>query len=361
MNKKFMSIAMASVLAVSMTSISAFAADGDVTEGNNAFTSKASMMEAKINANIPTDLETYINPYGAAVTASASTAVEAAVKYSDGVISPTYKITNNDTSAGLKVTATTLITGSSTVTIATKPLGDKADKDGAEKTVFAFLNTTQDSATNKPVFASTTYDGNSHQVAFTEEETKTAGIMTLGKTTNDKTGWFYIGGECTTSPAEAWDSKDTISVSLVLDLSPSMGAAPDLTLASLTLDSTATTPVDIEKEFDGTKKVYEVAAKGSGVKCKSIKVTANWIGKTGDTASNIYVKYNGTFLTTSTQSKTAIGVTATAGTVGTSAANVVVTPKKDSAELDYAVGDVLEFIVVDGATNESTTYTINFI
>lgn len=366
MNKKVISSVLAGAMALSTMGIVASAADS-----KNTFTSKASLLEATIDADVPAELNTFINPYGAQVTATAGTTISA-VKYSDGIISPTYIITNNDTDAGLKVNATATITPSSTVAVMTKAMTEEKLAKATDKQVFAFLNATKDVASSKPVFASTDYVGNKQQVVFTEDGTKASDIMVLDAKPSSGTaanaGYFYVGGQCTPNPETAWDSKDTITVTLVLDLAPSAGAAADLTLASLTLDSTVTpTPVNIDgKDFDGSKTVYEVAASGSKTKAKSIKVTANFAGKTGGaTGASVHVRYNGTFYpagTNITADDKLPGITFTAAAAGTAGA-AVVTPVKSgpsNAEADYNVGDVLEFIVVDAKTNESTTYVINF-
>lgn len=357
MNKKVISSVLAGAMAVSTMGVAASAATGNTSEGNVAMSAKAGLLEAVIDATLPTDLETFINPYGAQVSTTATTGVVAGVKYSDGIISPTYSIKNEDTTAGLKVTATAKITGSSTVTIMTKPMLEDRLEKATEKQVFAFLNTTTDAVTSKPVFASTSFVGNDQQIAFSEDGTKKSDIMLIGKTTTDNTGYFYVGGQCTPNPETAWDSKDTITVDLILDLSPSAGAAADLSLDALTLDSTVTPNVNIEKDFDGTKTTYELAASASKTKAKSIGVTAKAFN------TNVYVKYNGTFIgANQTAAAGKIGVTLTAGTA-TAGGKVVVTPAKDAAnaDVDYAVGDKLEFIVVDSSSNTSTTYVINFI
>lgn len=355
MNKKVISSVLAGAMAVSTMGVVASAA-----ESTNEFTAKASLKEFTINATIPAELETFINPYGAQVKGDAGTGVVDAIGYSDGIISPVYSIENADANAGLKISATAKITPSSTVAVNTKLLDDVKLQKATEKQVFAFLNTTKDAASaTAPIFASTKFVGNDQQVVFTEDGTKAANIMTLGKSgDDDKTGYFYVGGQCTPNPETAWDSKDTVTVDLILDLVPSAGAAADLTLASINLTNNATPAVtsSIEKEFDGTKTTYEMAAKGSAAKAASIAVAAN------DTGAKVYVKYNGT-LVNATAAQTAgvgkIGVTAaTAGTATT------VTPSNDGATptaalVDFNVGDKLEFIVVSAA-NESATYTINF-
>lgn len=348
MNKKVISSVLAGAMAISTMSVAASA-----TESTNTFSAKAGLKEFTINADIPAELETFINPYGAQVKGTTGTGVVTAVGYSDGIISPVYSIKNKDTNTGLKVSATAKITGSSTVTLMTKPmLEDKLEK-ATEKQVFAFLNTTKNANTTTPIFSSTKYVGNEEQIVFTEDGTKAAGIMSLTNSSGDNaTGYFYVGGQCTPNPETAWDSKDTVAIDLILDLVPSAGEAADLSLASIKLGA-----ADIEKEFDGTKTSYELVASGSKTKAATIVVTAK------NDKSIVYVKFNGKFQDASsgaiTAAKDQIGVTKY--TDGTSAGTVTVAAATDgSAAVDYNVGDKLEFIVVDATSNESATYTINF-
>lgn len=354
MNKKVISSVLAGAMAVSTMGVVASAA-----ESSNAFTAKAEIKEFTINADIPAELETFINPYGAQVKGDAGTGVVDAIGYSDGIISPVYSIENKDNNAGLKVSATAKITGSKTVAINTKALDDAKLQKATDKQVFAFLNTTVDAAGTpaKPVFANTAYVNNANQVAFTEDGTKAANIMTLdkGNATTGKTGYFYVGGQCTPNPETAWDSKDTVTVDLILDLVPSAGAAADLSLASL---ETAA-GVSIEKEFDGTKTSYTMAAKGSGTKLTALKATAQ-LDPTGTTTfSSVYVKLNGKFMgSTTAATATAAGATITAGTATTGASATIQLPT--GTDKDFKAGDTVEFIVVNGTTNESATYTIIF-
>lgn len=354
MNKKVISSVLAGAMAVSTMGVVASAADS-----TNTFTTKASLKEFTINADIPSELETFINPYGAQVIGTTGTGVVTTVGYSDGIISPVYSITNKDGNAGLKVNATATITGSSTITVATKYTDEAKLAKATEKQVFAFLNTTTDqAAANKPIFASTSYNGNAKQVAFTEDGAKAADIMVLGKdsnTTGDPvTGYFYVGGQCTPNPETAWDSKDTVSVDLILDLVPSAGEKADLTLKTVELISGKA-----YADFAAGTYNYTIPATGSKTKAAQITFEANAFN------TNVYVKYNGK-LTTSTTPVTASATTpGIALTAGTASANgkAVVTPLEDgspAAEVDYKAGDVLEFIVINNATNESTTYTFTF-
>ena len=208
----------------------------------------------------------------------------------------------------------------------TKPMDDIKLQKATEKQVFAFLNTTTDNAgASKPVFASTSYTGNDQQVAFTEDGTKAADIMTINKAaaagTADvgATGWFYVGGQCTPNPETAWDSR--ISVTCTYN--------------------------------------YTIPATGSKTKAAQITFEANAFN------TNVYVKYNGKLTTSTTAvnaSATTPGIALTAGTASVNG-KAVVTPLKDgtpAAEIDYKAGDVLEFIVINNTTNESTTYTFTF-
>lgn len=363
MNKKVISSVLAGAMALSTMGVVASAADGtgNTDEGNVALTAKASLMEATINADLPQEIETFINPYGASVEVTAGTGIVDAIKYSDGLISPTYSITNQSEGQGIKVTATATIKGSSTVTVNTKLLDDVKLQKATEKQVFAFLNTTTDAtADDAPIFASTKYVGNNQQVVFTEDGSKVTGIMTIGKKPSagaDKTcmGYFYIGGQCTPNPETAWDSKDTVDVSLILDLSPTMGDPADLSLSGIELVAGTA-----YKEFDAAKTTYEIAASGSKTKASAIKVTAT------DTTAKVYVKINGEFIGADVTA--AVGVNAVTG-VGTAAATVepycsaaaVAGPPAVPATFDdYKVGDKIEFIVVNATTNESATYTFNF-
>lgn len=350
MNKKVISSVLAGAMAVSTMGVAVSAVDS-----SNTFTAKAGLKEFTIEATIPAELETFINPYGAQVKGTSGTGVVTAVGYSDGIISPVYSIKNTSSTAGLKVNATAKITPSSTVAVNTKVLDEVKLQKATEKQVFAFLNTTTDSASS-PIFASTKYVGNNQQVVFTEDGTKAAGIMSLEKKDDNDTGYFYVGGQCTPNPETAWDSKDTVTVDLILDLVPSAGDPADLSLASLKLGAN-----DIEKDFDGTKTSYELAASGSKTKAATIVVTAK------NTKSMVYVKYNGKF-----QDATSSAITAAKGKIGVTkygdgaaAGTVTVTAATDGADtpaaVDYAAGDKLEFIVVDKESNISATYTINFI
>lgn len=351
MNKKVISSVLAGAMAVSTMGVVASAAKGNTTEGNVSLSTKASMLEAVIDATLPTDLETFINPYGAQVNTTATVGVLGTVKYSDGIISPTYSIKNEDANVGLKVTATAKITPSSTVAVNTKVLDEVKLAKATEKQVFAFLNTTTDVANSKPVFASTTFVGNNQQVAFTEDGTKAANIMNIEKSA---TGYFYVGGQCTPNPETAWDSKDTITIDLVLDLAPSAGEAADLTLKGIQL----VTGTDY-KDFDAAKTTYELAASGSKTKVANLTVEAN----AADT--EVYVRYNGGKLvvaTVATATDKVPGITLTTSS-DSAGGKAVVTPLKKgtpAADADYEVGDKIEFVLVNKTTNESATYTFNF-
>lgn len=365
MNKKVISSVLAGAMALSTLGVVASAADS-----KNTYSAKADLMETTINANVPSDLEAKINPYGAAVVKAAST-TEVAKGYADGIISPTYAISNLSTAAGLKVSATAKITPSSTVALMTKPMDNVKLEKATEKQVFAFLNTTTDSTgefsgtgaaattgTVQPIFADTKYVGNDNQLAFTEDGAVKTGIMTIDAlaTGSDPkaaaSGFFYVGGQCTPNPEEAWTTKDTVTVDLILDLSPSMGKPADLTLAGIAITGGG------KIEFDAATKTYTLAAASSATKFTEIKATANAVN------TNVYVKLNGEMMsaTTATVDKNIVTITAGAAAVAGDAAisPVVKATGSPNTFYDWKAGDKVEFIVVSAKTFESTTYTIVF-
>jgi len=336
MNKKFMSIAMASVLAVSAMSMSVSASSG--IESKNTFEIDASLNQPKVNATIPASVVAYINPYKASVSLTTGTGVAANVAFNSGIVSPTYSITNTDANMGLAVSATPVITPSETVTVATKPL--KGNE--TEKVVFAYLNTTAlESADNVPLFLDTTYDKTkAHQVAFAEEAATKDNILVLAKKDSDgDVGYFRVEGDCSAKPEEAWTDSDTVKMNLVLDLVPSSGKEKDVTITGI---KGATS--DSQKIADAT-----ALAAGSDFTCKA----------TGSSTVDIIVT-----VTDKTEANLATPTIKVYSSLnGAKPTAATAQSKKEEFKVnkpsgDYNVGDVLTIIVNNGIYSKS--YTITF-
>lgn len=305
MNKKFTSAVLAGAMAISALSVSAFAAEDTQklqAAGEKTLKATAAFAPVTIDVTLPTSITAAINPYKIDYDFAGTKAG------TSGVISPVYEIKNDTADYGVKVAAKVWATPASTVTVATVGRTKEApvfkNDNTEDKTVFAYLNTT---VAEDKSFANTTYKADDPtQVLFTEDEPDNAvKLMDIGK--GGKSGYFQIQGDCVEEPAEKWDTKDTVELSIVFDINPfneggeggtnytnpagTTGAVSasagtltrtgdnTYTLAGMTTSSAA---IDLDLKLETGYTVTRTVTTVSGDAC----VTANTAGKitpTGDT------------------------------------------------------------------------------
>lgn len=211
MKKKIGALALAAVITVSAASFTVSAEE----ENSNAqtFEITAEFTLPAIDVTFPTSIEAVLNPY------HLSTANDGWATGCSGVASPEYEITNNSGEIGINVSARLSAVGSSGVQIVTVDGAGNAPEfrnDGTEqKQVFAFLNTT----TFKGLYANSDYTPNdSAQLAFTETAPEKA--VRLMQIDTLSSGYFKIQGDVVESPAAGWNSGDSVTFSIVFDVSP---------------------------------------------------------------------------------------------------------------------------------------------
>lgn len=223
MNKKITSAVLAGAMALSMTSISAFATDLKAA-GETTLKATAAFAPVAIDVTLPTSITAAINPYKIDYDFAGTKAG------TSGVISPVYEIENKTADYGVKVAAKVWATPAGDVTLATVSKTGAApvfkNDNTEDKQVFAYLNTTV--AADKS-FANTTYTADdTTQVLFTEDEPDNAVVlMEIAKATGK--GYFQIQGDCVEEPAEKWAATDKVELSIVFDINPFNAASGPVT------------------------------------------------------------------------------------------------------------------------------------
>lgn len=336
MNKKILSSILAGVMTVSTLSISASAtvlAPKKLDSSTTTYTVDATLNNTEITASIPTAIKAVINPYKALITET-----NYADSMASGIASPAYKIING-MDKKLAVTVTPTITSSKTVELSETPLKQEGLTD---KMVFAYLNTTTlESDDDVPLFRNTHYDASDKsQAIFKEEGEATANIMIIDETGGDvDTGYFRVEGDCTEKPEEKWTEKDTIKLSLVLDLAPSAGEVKETALSALSI----TGPTLVEK-FDPAVTSYTATEDGTNASF-TITFTAKDAAafKDGKGDGKVFVFFNGK------EAKASL----TLANAGATDYNVFA-----DGVTAYAPGDVVEIVMSNGIYSQTYKITI---
>lgn len=219
MNKKLTSAVLAGAMALSMTGISAFAADATQTvaaAGETTFKATAAFAPVAIDVVLPTTITAAINPYKIDYQFAGTAAG------TSGVISPVYEIENKTTDYGVKVAAKVWATPAGDVSVATLDRKTGAvptfkNDNTEEKQIFAYLNTT---VAADQSFANDTYTADdATQVLFTEDEPENAVLlMQIAKATGK--GYFQIQGDCVEEPEEKWAATDKVDLNIIFDINP---------------------------------------------------------------------------------------------------------------------------------------------
>lgn len=220
MNKKITASVLAGAMAISMTSISAFAADATQTvkaSGEQTFSIDAGFTAPAIDVILPTSILAAINPYHLELEVDATNNLTTGT---DGISSPEYEIKNNDAALGIKVAAKISAKGAAGVSIAAVDRTTKAaptfKNDGTEeKQVFAYLNTTKTAGT----YAATEYDpADATQLVFTEDvPDKATQLLALDAS---ESGFFQIQGKVVEEPETKWATGDKVTLNVVFDINP---------------------------------------------------------------------------------------------------------------------------------------------
>lgn len=220
MNKKITASVLAGAMAISMTSISAFAADATQTvkaSGEQTFSIDAGFTAPAIDVTLPTSILAAINPYHLELDIDTANSLKTGT---DGISSPEYEIKNNDAALGIKVAAKISAKGAAGVSIAAVDRTTKAaptfKNDGTEeKQVFAYLNTTKTAGT----YAATEYDpADATQLVFTEDvPDKATQLLALDAS---ESGFFQIQGKVVEEPETKWATGDKVTLNVVFDINP---------------------------------------------------------------------------------------------------------------------------------------------
>ncbi len=335
-----------SIMAVAMTAsaMSVIASAEAAPMGTYEVTGGYSAPE--VNADVPDALQVFINPYKASISVDSATTTEGDKTFASGLVSPTYKVINNDTSLGLNVTATTLAgKASKGIEVAEAPI----DEASTDKLVFAYLNTTKLAIGGKPTFLNTSYSAeDGSQLAFTTESTKKMNIMALDKSGGTApTGYFRVEGQVSTNPETAWTVADTVALSLILDLAPSSGVERDCSLTNLVTKTSGSNlvvdskgnPVD-KTSFD--VKVADFTLANATVTTKDAADLTNATPTTAD--AKVYVLVNGAVL-----NATALQPALNTGVISLAGAGTYTTKAGDTVQILVKIGDY------------SKTYTINIV
>lgn len=323
MNKKFTSAVLAGAMALSMTGISAFAADTNLKAGGETtLTATAAFAPVAIDVVLPSSITAAINPYKIDYKFTGETAGSG----TSGVISPVYEIENKTTDYGVKVAAKVWASTEkgSKVSIAT------VDSEGAaptfkndnteEKQIFAYLNTTV--AADKS-FANDTYTADdTTQVLFTEDEPDNAVLlMQIAKATGK--GYFQIQGDCVEEPEEKWAATDKVDLNIIFDINPyndsaaGGGGSTELTASGVTMTGTGGTYAISLAEAAAKGQVITLTAPTgktiTGITDTNTRNTVNVAAGTITLDTTIRSGDNGTITVTYDDSSTAtIAVTITA-------------------------------------------------
>lgn len=220
MNKKITASVLAGAMAISMTSISAFAADATQTvkaSGEQTFSIDAGFTAPAIDVILPTSILAAINPYHLELELDATNNLETGTH---GISSPEYTITNNDTVMGINVAAKLSAKGGTGVYIAAVDRTTKAaptfkNDETEDKNVFAYLNTTKTQGT----YASDVYDpADPTQLVFTEDvPEKATQLLALDVS---ESGYFQVQGDVVEKPATKWATGDKVTLNVIFDLTP---------------------------------------------------------------------------------------------------------------------------------------------
>lgn len=220
MNKKITASVLAGAMAISMTSISAFAADATQTvkaSGEQTFSIDAGFTAPAIDVILPTSILAAINPYHLELELDTTNNLETGTH---GISSPEYTITNNDTVMGINVAAKLSAKGGTGVYIAAVDRTTKAaptfkNDETEDKNVFAYLNTTKTQGT----YASDVYDpADPTQLVFTEDvPEKATQLLALDVS---ESGYFQVQGDVVEKPATKWATGDKVTLNVIFDLTP---------------------------------------------------------------------------------------------------------------------------------------------
>ena len=223
MNKKIISAILAGACALSAMSFSAFADVEFAKQEDNqlekaaakTYSITAGVPTPALNVTIPTSINAIINPFGVAIEIE-----DVGMTGATGVTSPVYTITNNTTTFAIDVYATATVKASTGITIGADKGGTDTTKT-AQPTVLAAVQTAAGTAINTaPATKVLTFTDMS---AANATAPAAKNIMSLPKVdaTSGKawSGYIQIGG--TANPKAEWDSKDKLTLTLILDIKPS--------------------------------------------------------------------------------------------------------------------------------------------
>ena len=223
MNKKIISTILAGACALSAMSFSAFADANLAKQEDNqlekaaakTYSITAGVPTPALNVTIPTSINAIINPFGVAIEIE-----DVGMTGTTGVTSPVYTITNNTTTFGIDVYATATVKASTGITIGANPSDTSATTKTAQPTLLAAVQTA--------VGTAITADPTQKVLTFTDMSAANAtapaakNIMSLPKVDTSSKAWsgyIQIGG--TSNPKAEWDSKDKLTLTLILDIKPS--------------------------------------------------------------------------------------------------------------------------------------------
>lgn len=350
-SKKILTAALAGAMAISMTSIAAFAedpapADKDITAaGEQTYAFTAGFNAPVIDVTLPTTLAAVINPYKIAIDLSAAQD-GSLMTGTDGIASPEYTITNNSDTFGIKVAAKLSAKGTGIMVVS-----DPAKiptKVGSDKVAFTFLNTTTTGASGEGTYANDEYKADdTTQLKFTDTvPERFTTMMSLDvKDSGTEIGYFKVQGSVTDPDVvgRKYATTDKLALNIVFDINPfnpnaAGGGAvtpPAAVTPDVEIDATSSTLNGIT--LTGT--TFKVTADLSDGNSDTADMTLNdadgdVIKKTGTNVTVAIKTDDDSILTIANNGKITVGTT---GTPGTYTATITLTDTVNSKTQDYTI------------------------
>lgn len=212
MNKKLASSLLASVMALSTLSMTAFADAGKT--GENTIKVDTSFQAPTLSVTIPTAIGVAINPYHLELTVDKN---DNTLKTgTDGLASGEYEIENTDTTMGVVVKAYAWGKGTGVELVAPNAkTGAQPTLSTTDKQAFAFLNTSKTQGT----YDDDTFNPDSDvQLAFSDSKQDAA--KELQKLDVSEKCFFKVQGDVTEEPEKDWATTDALTLNLIFDLKP---------------------------------------------------------------------------------------------------------------------------------------------
>jgi len=311
------------------------------SSGEKAYKISAAFQAPTLKVTVPTAMNAVLNPYKIVIT------TETGDTGTDGVTSPEYTISNNDTTFGIKVAAKATASGLDKI-VASADDVNVTDASGNQlKNAYIVLRATPvDDGNGKGDYSdvdNTDLDKAS-ELVFAEEMETAVKLMQLTKAVDASTptkGFVQIGGEIPTEPTEKWATSDKLALNVVFDINPynpdaaGGGSNPTPAAPDVAIDSGSSTFNGVS--LSGTTfTVDSNLSDGAGDTADMTLYDENGdvIKKTGTNVTVTIKTDNDSILSINNAGKITISTT---GTPGTYTATITLTDTVNSKTQDYTI------------------------